>query len=159
MSPCVSWKPSAWMSWVMSVMRLLNSWDPEAREELSYLLGGGNYRWFTFISIKIMWTVDSFSSKQKKAWLKACLANLLTKYLGFEAWSTYIRWVTTFCWMHRVSKTPVWCLERIQPHREFQKKALRPSADHNLHVLTYIPSHSRGWHVAHAAFDASKAVS
>lgn len=53
----------------------------------------------------------SFSSKQKKAWLKACLANLLTKYLGFEAWSTYIRWVTTFCWMHRVSKTPVWCLE------------------------------------------------
>lgn len=39
MSPCVSWKPSAWMSWVRSVMRRLNSWDPDAREELSYLQG------------------------------------------------------------------------------------------------------------------------
>lgn len=40
MSPCVSWKPSVWMSWVMSVMRRLNSWDPEGIEQLSYLPGG-----------------------------------------------------------------------------------------------------------------------
>lgn len=38
MSPCMSWKPRVWMSWVMSVIRWLNSWDPVAREPLSYLL-------------------------------------------------------------------------------------------------------------------------
>lgn len=64
--------------------------------------------------------------------------------------------------MHHINKTR-WNVAagwyNLTDHGWVSNQSLEKTTNRTLPLLTYIPSHGRGWCVAHAAFDASKAVS